>query len=541
MKQLKAFSIYDTTLRDGMQAEKVSFSLEDKLEIAKKLDEIGIHFIEGGCPYSNEKEMEFFKKINRIPMKHALIAAFGSTRIPGGNAAKDPQIAALLKTEAPVVTVVGKSWDAHVREVIGTDESENFRMIEDTVKYFTKKGRKVFFDAEHFFDGFKANPAFALKTITVACEAGAELAVLCDTNGGAIHTTLLKALEEVKKIPSVSFGVHLHNDTGMAVGNSLLAVDYGCKQIQGTINGWGERCGNANLCTIIPNIHFKINNKIFTDTQLKKLTSTSRYISECANIIPDERQPYVGLSAFAHKAGQHADVVNKNPFLMEHLESERVGNERRILISELAGKGTIARKIAKYGKFDKRSNEVSTITKILKEKENDGFEYEAAEASFDLVIRKALGKYKPLFDLLHYEVEAFQSGTEVSKTFAKIKILIQNREHAGAAVSNGPVAALDAALRSAAVISFPFINDIKLVDYKVRVLNGEKAAGAKVRVFIKSSDGVHHWETVGVSENIIEASWQALIDSYEYIFNTTVNRKKAKSVKKSAKKKSAQK
>ena len=513
-------TIYDTTLRDGMQGEKVNFSLQDKIEVALKLDSLGIHYIEGGFPLSNKKEENFFKQIKRENIKQAKIASFGSTRRPGGNTASDLHINALLQAETEVVTLVGKSWDRHVTGVLGTTLDENLRMIEDSVTYLKKQGREVIYDAEHFFDGYKGHPTYALKTISVARAAGADVVVLCDTNGGSIHTRIVEAIQAVNTIKGMRFGIHLHNDVGMAVANSLIALDYGCVQIQGTINGWGERCGNANLCTLIPNLHFKINPHLFTDEQLKQLTSTAKYISELANIIPGDRDPYVGLSAFAHKAGQHADVIIKNPFLMEHLDSSQVGNDRRILLSELAGKSTIVHKLKKYGSFDKQSPEIKDIIKTLKEKESFGYEYEAAEASFELLVLRIIGRYRKLFELLHYEVESFQSGGgEMIKTLARVRVKISTREYAGAAVDKGPVSALDHALRDAIRLSFPFVDAIKLVDYKVRVLNGEKGVGAKVRVFIKSTDGKTEWDTVGVSENIIEASWQAVVDSLEYVFN----------------------
>jgi len=341
---------------------------------------------------------------------------------------------------------------------------------------------------------------------------------LCDTNGGMVYGPYVKALEKVREL-GYAYGVHIHNDTGMAAANSIIALEYGASQIQGTINGWGERCGNANLCTIIPNIHFKINNTVFTDENLEHLTSASRYISEAANIIPDERQPYVGLSAFAHKAGQHADVIMKESTLMEHLAADRVGNTRRILLSELAGKSTIAHKLKKFGNFTKDSPEVVAITKKLKELEGEGYEYEAAEASFDLLILKELGTYEALFQLLHYETEIFKSGGDTVKSLARLRVMVDNRIHAGNAIAGGPVGSLDGALRDAVIKRFPFIKKIKLIDYKVRVLNSNLAANAGVRVFIKSTDGENEWDTVGVSENIIEASWQALRDSFEYFYN----------------------
>ena len=513
-------TIYDTTLRDGMQGEKVNFSLQDKIDVALKLDELGIHYIEGGFPLANKKEESFFKQIKKENIKQAKIASFGSTRKPGGKAETDHHLNALLQAETEVVTIVGKSWDDHVSGVLKTSFDENLKMIEDSVKLLKKEGREVIYDAEHFFDGYRANPSYALKTIEVASVAGADVVVLCDTNGGSIHTTIVEAIKAVNEIKDMRFGIHLHNDVGMAVANSLIALDYGCVQIQGTINGWGERCGNANLCTIIPNIHFKIRGDLFSDKQLSGLTGAAKYISELANIVPVDRDPYVGLTAFAHKAGQHADVIIKNPFLMEHLDSSKVGNNRRILLSELAGKSTIIHKIKKHGNFDKNSKEIEAIVATLKDRENFGYEYEAAEASFELLVLNIIGQYKPLFKLIHYEVVSHKEDNhrEVT-TLAKLTIKINNKEHTGTGTGTGPVSALDHCLREAIGSFFPYINKIKLLDYKVRVLNGEKATDAKVRVFIKSTNGQSEWDTVGVSENIIDASWQALVDSFEYIFN----------------------
>lgn len=513
-------TIYDTTLRDGMQGEKVNFSLQDKIEVALKLDQLGIHYVEGGFPLANKKEEAFFKQIKKEKIKQSKITAFGSTRKPGRSVEDDFHIGALLQAETEVVTVVGKTWDQHVTSVLQTSLEENLKMIEDSVAYLKKKGREVIYDAEHFFDGYAANPTYALKTLSVAHGAGADIAVLCDTNGGSVHTAIIKALKAVGTIANLRFGIHLHDDVGMAVANSLIALDYGCVQIQGTMNGWGERCGNTNLCTIIPNIHFKTKHQLFSDAQLEQLTPTARYISELANIIPSHQAPYVGFSAFAHKAGQHADVIVKNPALMEHLDSAQVGNNRRILLSELAGKSTIVHKLKKHGDFDKNSKEIAEIISTLKEKENLGYEYEAAEASFELLVLKTIGEYRPLFELDKYHVFCSKDHSEKdSHTHATVFIKVGKELHEAVAKGHGPVGALDLALRLALGNSFPFIKKIKLVDYKVRVLNSEKAANAKVRVFMKSTDGDKDWDTVGVSENIIDASWQALLDSFEYVFN----------------------
>ena len=512
--------IYDTTLRDGMQGEKISFSVEEKIKVALKLDELGVHYIEGGFPLANEKEKAFFEKMKNATLNNSKLAAFGSTRKPLSKVETDAHMLALIQADTPVVTVVGKTWKAHVSEVLKTTAEENLNMIYDSIAFLKSKGREVIYDAEHFFDGFLDDEKYALLTIETAMKAGADTAVLCDTNGGMIHTSLIKALKSVIKIDNIKFGIHLHNDTGFAVSNSILSLDYGCSQIQGTINGWGERCGNANLCTIIGNIYFKIGYPVISKNQINKLTNISKYISDLANIIPFHRDPFVGSSAFAHKAGQHADVVNKNSTLMEHMDSKEVGNHRRILVSELAGKSTIIYKLKKYGNFDKNSPEVLEIATLLKEKEAQGFEYEMAEASFELMILKVIKKYKQVFELLHYEVDSFQSGVGAIKTLSKVRIISHKREAFGAATSAGPFDALMKSLRHALIDNYQnYFDVVRLSDYKVRVIDGEKATSAKVRVFIQSTNSKESWYTVGVSENIIEASWQAMIDSFDYYYN----------------------
>lgn len=515
--------IYDTTLRDGMQGEKVSFTLEDKLRVAQHLDDLGIHYIEGGFPLANAKEEEFFRQVRQIKWKYARLAAFGSTRRPGGKSEADPHLRALLEAETPVVTIVGKTWTRHVTEVLRTTLEENLAMIEESAAFLKKEGREVVYDAEHFFDGFKENPEYALKTLAAARRGGADVLVLCDTNGGTITRDFMKAVEAVSSTKNLPFGVHLHNDSGMAVAHSCLAADLGAIQIQGTLDGLGERCGNANLCSIIPNLVFKMGSDCMTPEQVKGLTHTSRFVCELANLPHDHRQPYVGDSAFAHKAGQHADVIIKNPELMEHMAGEQVGNTRRVLLSELSGKSTLVYKLRPFGDFGKESKEVDALTRELKERESLGYEYETAEGSFELVIRRALGSYQTMFTLLHYEVESFQGGGgDGIKTFARVRVSVNGTEHAGNAVGTGPVAALDGALRDAVRGRHPFIDSVKLCDYKVRILDSSRATLAKTRVFIKSTDGQDTWETVGVSENIIDASWQALVDSYDYLYNRSL-------------------
>ena len=515
-------TIYDTTLRDGMQGMGISYTLNDKLSIAHELDAFGIDYIEGGFPLSNEKEAEFFKQIKKEPMHHARVVAFGSTRKPNSRASSDPQILALLEAETPTVIVVGKAWTAHVEHVLKTSLDENLAMIYDSITTLKKEGREVFFDLEHFFDGFKADPEYALKVLSTGREAGADCLVLCDTNGGTLPHKVQEIFLKLKSLGFTKLGVHFHNDTGNAVANSLLAIKEGATHVQGTVNGWGERCGNANLCSIIPTLILKMNYIATCSSQLEHLTSLARFVAEKANIIPDRRQPYVGEAAFTHKAGQHVDVLLKADYLMEHIDPKLVGNTRSIILSELAGKSTIVKKLTKYGSFDKNSEIVTKLTNLLKELEQEGYEYEAAEASFDLIIRRMLGLFKPLFELRNYHLETYKLAEAEPKTVGRVFLQIDGREVMGAAVKVGPVEALDSALRDALEAVHPFIKSIKLIDYRVRVLDPEMASSAKVRVFITTTDGNQEWDTVGVSENIIDASWQALVDSYNYYYNNNI-------------------
>jgi len=521
--------IYDTTLRDGMQATGINFTLADKLQIARELDKLGIDYIEGGFPLANKKEAEFFNRLKQENFKHAKIAAFGSTRQPNIKAENDPNINALLQAETPAVTVVGKTWKAHVELVLHTSRQENLNMIYDSIATLKKAGREVIFDLEHFFDGYKDDPEYAVQVLKAGTEAGASFLVLCDTNGGTLPGEVSAIMADLSKEKLKPMGAHFHNDCGTAIANSLAAIHAGAIHVQGTVNGWGERAGNANLCVLIPNICLKLKREAYACTQLKHLTALSRFMFEKANIIPDKRQPYVGKAAFSHKAGQHADVLVKAAYLMEHIPSETVGNERRILLSELAGKSTIVKKLSKYGDFDKSANEVKKLVNELKYLEEQGYEYEAAEASFDLIIRRTLNRYTPLLELQNYHLESFKSGSSPAKTVSKLFLKIAgadgallDKEVMGAAVGLGPVEALDGSLRDALSPHYPFLSHIKLSDYAVRVLDPERAAAARVRVFITSFDGQRSWGTVGVSENIVEASWQALVDSIEYYFNNYV-------------------
>ncbi len=512
--------IYDTSLRDGMQGQGINYTLDDKIQIALTMDAFGIDYIEGGFPLSSRKEAEFFQQLKKEKLAHSRIAAFGSTRKPGGKAGNDPQIAALLGAETPVVTVVGKAWTAHVREVLQTTPEENIAMIADSLSALKKAGREVIFDLEHFFDGYREDPGYAVAVLKAGSDAGADCLVLCDTNGGTLPSEVARIITALPRKQIAPLGVHFHNDAGTAVANSLAAIECGAVHVQGTVNGWGERCGNANLCVLIPNVCLKQGRKAAAAANMKHLTSLSRFVAEKANIIPDRRQPYVGEAAFSHKAGQHADVISKAPHLMEHVDGALVGNERRILLSELAGKSTIVKKLAKYGNFDKSSAVVSKLLEELKRLEAAGYEYEAAEASFDLLMRKALGIHKPLLELNNYHLENYKSGETPTKTVGRIFVRVNGKELMGACVGDGPVDTLSGALRDALVPLYPFLKKIRLTDYSVRVLNPEKGTAAKVRVFITTSDGEETWDTVGVSENIIEASWQALMDGMEYYSNT---------------------
>ncbi len=521
---METLTIYDTSLRDGLQGEKINLNLEEKIQIVKSLDAIGIHYIEGGFPLASEQEMEFFKRVKNLSLKKSKIASFGSTKKPLIPVAEDSYMQAFLQAETEVITIVGKSHVDHVKEVLKTTLEENLNMISESIKFLKSHGKEVIYDGEHFFDGYLRDEEYALQTIKTAKEAGADIVILCDTNGGTIHHEYMKILKKVSNIPQMDFGVHLHNDTGYGIANSMLALDYGAKQIQGTLNGWGERCGNAELSTIIANLHFKTPHKLFSDEEIKHLTYTCRYLDETANLATNEKRPYTGKSAFAHKAGQHADVILKKANLMEHIDSSKVGNSRRILLSELAGKASILFKMNKFGQFDKNSKEVATLTKILKEKEQAGYEFEAAEGSFELLVKKELGSFKPMFKLLEYRVEISKNEKDQKLVWAFIKVSINDRVFIGDAYREGPVDALDQAFRKAISHEYSFINQVYLKDYKVRVLSGKDASAAKVRVLIESylkngSSNSKSWGTIGVSANIIEASWEALKDSFDYAFN----------------------
>lgn len=509
--------LYDTTLRDGAQKEGVSFSVEDKIKIAKKLDELGIHYIEGGWPGSNPKDIRFFQEIKNYSLKKAKIVAFGSTRRKHIKVEKDENILELLRAGTAVVTIFGKSWGLQVKYALQTTLEENLEMIFESVRFLKSKGLEVIYDAEHFFDGFKEDSQYALATIKKASLAGADNISLCDTNGGSLVEEVQEIFREVKKKIKTPLGIHCHNDSELAVANSLAAVRLGAVLVQGTINGYGERCGNANLCSIIANLKLKMGMDCITDQQLSHLTEVSRFVSEIANIVPRDETPFVGLSAFTHKGGVHVSAVQKHPQTYEHIPPEKVGNKRRILISELAGKSAVLTK-AKEFKVDlsKSPKEIEKILSLLKDLEYRGYQYEGAEGSFEILLRKAKGDYPKFFDLEGFRVIVEKDKRGVLRSEATIKVKVGSSIEHTAAEGDGPVNALDNALRKALERFYPNLGEMKLSDFKVRVINAEAGTAAKVRVLIESRDAKDEWNTVGVSENIIEASWQALVDSIEY-------------------------
>ena len=515
--QAAKLEIYDTTLRDGAQAEDVSFSAEDKLRVAQKLDELGVHFIEGGWPGANPKDIEFFRMIKTVPLKHATVIAFGSTRKASHSVREDPNLQALLAAETKTITLFGKTWSLHVTDALGISLAKNLELIGDSVAYLRSKGRRVFYDAEHFFDGYKTNPEYALNTIRKAVEAGAERVILCDTNGGTMPWEIREICGIVRQACAVPLGIHAHNDCDMAVANSLVAIETGIVQVQGTINGIGERCGNANLCSIVPNLELKMKRPALTD-RLSRLKEVSGFVTEIANLMPNKHQPYVGDSAFAHKGGVHIHAVLKNPATYEHVDPAQVGNRQRVLVSDYAGRSGLLDKIEAYGiKLSKDHSKVHELVNTLKERESQGYQFEGAEGSFELLMRKAMGSHKPSFQLLGFRViveKKQDDGAPLSEATVMIKVG-DVVEHT-AAVGAGPVSALDHALRKSLEKFYPQLTEVKLLDYKVRVLAANQGTESKVRVLIESGDHKDKWGTVGVSENIIEATWQALADSIEY-------------------------
>ncbi len=513
-------TLYDTTLRDGTQGEGISFSADDKVKIALKLDKMGIHYIEGGWPGSNPKDMEFFRMIGEHKLEQAKVTAFASTCKPETKPEEDASIQSILDTGVKVVTIFGKTWDFHVSHALKTTLDENLRMIRESVSYLKAKGLEVIYDAEHFFDGYKSNPKYALLTIKTAQDAGADAVCLCDTNGGTMPLEVKDIVGTVVQQMKVPIGIHAHNDCELAVANSLMAIQAGAVQVQGTINGFGERCGNANLCSIIPNLVLKLKLDCMTSDNLQSLTELSRYVSELANVLPDNTLPYVGDSAFAHKGGVHVSALLKNPGTYEHVDPALVGNSRRVLVSELSGMSNLIYKAEELDldiDLNRTNEETKRILDQLKDLENQGFQFEGAEGSFELMMRKAFNGYHEPFQLmaLRLILEKREVGEIHSEAVIKLKVG-EDIVHT-AAEGNGPVNALDNALRKALEGFYPFIRDMKLADYKVRVLDGNTGTGAQVRVLIETHDKeLGSWGTVGVSENIIEASWQALVDSIAY-------------------------
>ena len=506
---------YDTTLRDGAQGEGVNFSLEDKLLIARRLDELGFDFVEGGYPLSNPKDAEFFQKLAEDPLKHSKACAFGMTRRRGMLPKDDPGMQALLASQAPVITIVGKTSDFHATEVLGVSLEENIAMIRDTVAYLCEEGREVIYDAEHFFDGWKANPDYAAQTIQAAAEAGAMIIVMCDTNGGSLPEEVAAITKEAAAKIDKPLGIHTHNDCELAVANSLAAIDSGAVHVQGTINGLGERCGNADLISVVANLALKKTDyQVFDGKGVEHLTELSRYVYEVGNMHFRTGQPFVGPSAFAHKGGMHVHAVAKVASSYEHIDPTTVGNERRVLVSELSGRSNIIALTTKHNiEHDKEL--MNKILKQVVELENNGYQFEAAEASFDLLVKRATGSFTPHFELVKYQTSVVSRGGQ-PVTEATVKLLIDDQVRHEVAEGDGPVNALDAALRKALNGHFPSLNSMHLVDYKVRVINSDAATAASVRVVIESRDDSDTWGTVGVHENIIEASWAALVDSIEY-------------------------
>jgi 2-isopropylmalate synthase len=514
----RSIRIYDTTLRDGSQAEDIAFSLEDKVRIAQKLDELGIHYIEGGWPGSNPKDLQFFQEIKSALLSQTKVVAFGSTCRAGTSPKNDSNIQALIGAGTKVITIFGKSWDIHPLEALNITLDQNLEIIHQSVQFLKDRVSEVIFDAEHFFDGFKSNPAYALSTLKAAQDAKADWIVLCDTNGGTLPDEIQSIIKEVKKKIKAPLGIHVHNDAGMAVANTILAVREGVRMVHGTINGYGERCGNANLCSIIPNLKLKMGIDCITDEQLKKIRDVSRFVSELANLPHDKYLPYVGDSAFAHKGGVHVSAIRKSDAMYEHVPPERVGNRQRVLISDLSGESNILYKAAEFKiDFESKDPKVRRILEDLKRLENEGFQFEGAEGSFEILMKKALGQHKRFFELMGFRVIVEKkTEDEAPLSEATIMVRVGNQVEHTAAVGNGPVNALDNAIRKALEKFFPELKEVRLLDYKVRILSTRDGTGAQTRVLIESGDGESKWGTVGVSENIIQASWQALVDSIDY-------------------------
>ncbi len=511
-------TIYDTTLRDGTQGEGISFSSTDKVRIAERLDTFGVHYVEGGWPGSNPKDMEFFIAVAGRKFKHTKIAAFGSTRRADTKCKDDPQIDMLVKAQTPVVTMVGKTWSLHVREVIRTSPEENLAMIGDSIRYFKAMGKEVIYDAEHFFDGYKDDPKYALATLQAAQEASVDMVVLCDTNGGSLPNEIARVTGEVVNVMKCPVGIHTHNDSGVGVANALVAVEAGASQVQGVMNGYGERTGNCNMTTVIACLVLKMGIPAISKENVRHLRELSLFIDDLANVRPDIRQPFIGATAFAHKGGIHVNAVEKVARSYEHIEPELVGNRRRVLVSDLSGRSNILMKAHELGMdLDKDTPEVREILQQLKHQEHAGYEYEAADGSFHILVQKLLKRHKPFFRLLAYRVIMDKRGDDGRNIVeASVKLDVSGVAVHTVAEGDGPINALDTALRAALIKFYPSISQVQLVDYKVRIIDSKAGTAAKTRVIIESTDGKETWGTVGVHDNIIEASWEALVDSVEY-------------------------
>ncbi len=526
---MTSIDVLDSTLRDGSQGEGISYSVQDKIHIVQALDELGVKYIEAGNPGSNPKDMEFFQKAKELKLKNARLVAFGSTRRKDSSCAEDANLQSLLSADTEDVVIFGKSWDFQVTEVLHATLKENLDMIRDTCEYLTKRGKNVIYDAEHFFTGYQKNKDYALQSLKAAVEGGATVLCLCETKGGCMMDDLKEAVETVvgEFGQAVKIGIHTHNDSGLAVANSLVAVKAGATHVQGVLLGFGERTGNANLSTIIADLQLKMGYKCIPEENIKELTPICKRVAEITNITLGAGLPFVGKNAFAHKAGMHIDAVLKNPVAYEHINPETVGNERVFLMSEVAGRAMIIEKINKFDPSIKKSDPVvADIIKEVKEKEHQGYQYEGADASFDLLVRKAIGKYQPFFKLHYYktsgEIPLIEDGLYA---FAQVKIAVDDHLEVAAGEGNGPVNALDNALRSALKNIYPNVTQIRLTDYKVRVLDGKSATASRVRVLIESSDGIDRWSTIGVSCDVVEASWMALVDSFEYKLIKDIERK----------------
>ncbi len=515
---LRRIEIYDTTLRDGSQGEGITLSVEDKVRIARRLDEFGMDYIEGGWPGSNPKDEAFFERMKSIKLRNARLASFGSTRRADVAAENDPQLAALLRANTPVITIFGKTWEQHIRHALKTSLEENLRMINDSVAFLKRHAESVVYDAEHFFDGYKLDASYAMRCLNSALDGGAERLVLCDTNGGTLPQELASIVRSVRsELPGALIGIHSHNDSECAVANALAAISEGVMHVQGTVNGYGERCGNCNLVAVVASLRLKMSYDCVLQDSLEHLTGLSQYVDEIANIAPDTRRAYVGRSAFAHKGGVHADAVLKGASY-EHIDPVLVGNSRRLLVSELAGGSSIAAKAAEFGvDLHRKSPEARKLLKAVTEREHEGYSYEGAEGSFELLMMRSLGRSRTLFELKGFRCIVERRGeSEEPITEATLKIEVHGEERLTVAEGDGPVHALDGALRKALIEFYPELARIKLTDFKVRVVNTREGTAASVRVTIVSSDGTSEWSTVGVSTNMIEASWQALTDSVIY-------------------------